>query len=318
MYKVSIVIPVYNASKYLKLALDSVVNQTYSNLEILIADDASTDNSKQIIESYSDSRIKLYHNLENIGYLKTCNKLFALATGDYITFQDADDISTIDRIEKQIALFDENHNVACITTDCNVINSEGVFLEYRTSEIDYSRYRTDAAYNPIICYNSMIFTREVYAKIGGYQLAFDRIGFEDYDYFFRILMQFEVANIAVPLFDYRIHESEVKRHGTNNPAKYYAYDLFLYIRKYFIENNEDILDVENHRAYIAKITELEKPYLDDPTLILKEHTFYAINRRHYYKGFINAIMILRKFPFKHGSIKHLVYSVYIIFRRLIG
>ena len=164
----------------------------------------------------------------------------------------------------------------------------------------------------------MIFKKVILEKLGGYQLAFDRIGFEDYDYFFRIIMHFEVANIPEPLFDYRIHESEVKRHGTDNPAKYYAYDLFLYIRRYFIENKEDILAIENHPAFIQKIQELEKPYFDDPTLILKEHTFYAINRRHYMKGLKNAMWVTKKYPFQYGSFKHLVYSVYIVFRRLIG
>ena len=89
--------PAYNCEKYIHQAIDSVLNQTHINFELLIADDCSTDTTKQIIDSYKDPRIKTFHNNINLGYLKASNKLFSLCKGSYITFQDADDTSELNR-----------------------------------------------------------------------------------------------------------------------------------------------------------------------------------------------------------------------------
>ena len=81
-------IPAYNVEKYIRQAIDSILNQTYSYFELLIADDASTDTTKQIINAYQkiDPRIKTFHNKKNEGYLLTTNKLFQKCKGDYIAF----------------------------------------------------------------------------------------------------------------------------------------------------------------------------------------------------------------------------------------
>ena len=93
MERVSVIIPVFNAEKYIKKSLISILKQTYNNLEILIYDDGSTDSSWDIVSSIEDTRIKLFQHEKNQGYVKTINKLFELANSDYIAFQDADDIS---------------------------------------------------------------------------------------------------------------------------------------------------------------------------------------------------------------------------------
>jgi glycosyltransferase involved in cell wall biosynthesis len=105
--------PVYNGSKHLSDAVDSILTQTYTNFEFLIIDDASTDNSFEILKSYKDDRIRLIKNEKNIGLSASLNKGLNLALGKYIARMDQDDISLPNRLEKQIEYFKE-HNDICV------------------------------------------------------------------------------------------------------------------------------------------------------------------------------------------------------------
>lgn len=102
MKKVSVIIPVYNSSKYIKECLDSVIKQTYKNLEIILVDDKSSDNSIEIIKSYNDKRIKLIELENNVGAAISRNKGIEASTGDYLCFLDSDDFWKLNKIEKQV------------------------------------------------------------------------------------------------------------------------------------------------------------------------------------------------------------------------
>ena len=107
--KVSILIPAYNAEQYIAMCLNSVVNQTYDNLEILVVNDGSTDNTAAILESYAraDARIKVF-NCTNSGVSKARNLLLANFTGDYVCFLDSDDLLPDDSIGKLVSILEEN------------------------------------------------------------------------------------------------------------------------------------------------------------------------------------------------------------------
>ena len=102
--KVSICIPVYNGKGFLKESLESVLSQTYKNMEILIVDDGSTDGSIEVLEEFAskDSRIKLILNENNLGLVGNWNKCVELATGDWIKFQFQDDTMEVDALEKML------------------------------------------------------------------------------------------------------------------------------------------------------------------------------------------------------------------------
>ena len=102
MKKVSVIIPVYNSSKYLEECINSVVRQTYKNLEIIIVNDNSTDDSLSIINSFNDKRIKLINLDKKNGVSNARNKGVEISTGDYICFLDSDDYWSLKKIEKQI------------------------------------------------------------------------------------------------------------------------------------------------------------------------------------------------------------------------
>jgi len=109
--KITVLLPVYNAEKYLKEALDSILNQTFRDFELLIINDGSKDNSENIIKSYSDKRIRLINNSKNLGLIKTLNKGIDLAGGKYIARMDADDIMMPDRLNVQYDFLEKNPEV---------------------------------------------------------------------------------------------------------------------------------------------------------------------------------------------------------------
>ena len=122
MDKVSIVMPNYNCGKFIKETIESVINQTYSNWEILFVDDCSTDNSLEIAKSFNDERIKIFKNEKNSGAAFSRNKALREASGKWIAFLDSDDIWAKDKLEKQVAFMKKNGYVFSYT-QYNEINS---------------------------------------------------------------------------------------------------------------------------------------------------------------------------------------------------
>ncbi|MCM3729100.1 glycosyltransferase family 2 protein [Neobacillus cucumis] len=113
---VTVFIPMYNGEEYIQEALDSIINQTYKNLDILVVDDGSTDNSNKIVSSYNDPRIRLLVNETNKGLPYTRNLGVKEAKGKYLAIMDADDIALPDRIEKQVKYMEENIDIDVVGT----------------------------------------------------------------------------------------------------------------------------------------------------------------------------------------------------------
>jgi glycosyltransferase involved in cell wall biosynthesis len=113
---VTVLMPVYNGEKYLNEAIDSILNQSYENLEFLIINDGSTDKTEEIILAYKDERIKYFKNEKNLRLIASLNKGLDLAKGKYIARMDADDIALPLRLEKQIAFMEQHENVGLLGT----------------------------------------------------------------------------------------------------------------------------------------------------------------------------------------------------------
>ena len=131
-YKITVLLSAYNAEKYVKEAIDSILDQTYKNFEIIISDDGSTDNTRYIIDSINDDRLKSFHNFRNQGKTFTINYLSSKATGSFVTVHDADDLSLPDRFEKQIVSFRKNPKlVMCGTSFIYVKKDLSVFKKVK-------------------------------------------------------------------------------------------------------------------------------------------------------------------------------------------
>ncbi len=135
---VSILLPIHNASKYLKQNLESLLSQSYGHLEIIAIDDGSTDTSLRILKSYArkDKRLKIHKNKKRYGLAVSLNRGLKYATGEFLAFMDADDTSPSDRIVKQINYLTANPKVAAVGTQCQFVNP-------LTYQITQSAFPTD-------------------------------------------------------------------------------------------------------------------------------------------------------------------------------
>jgi glycosyltransferase involved in cell wall biosynthesis len=136
MTKISVLTTVFNGGKYLAEAIESVLNQTWVNFEFIIIDDASTDNSVEIIKSYNDSRIRFFKNEKNIGQTASLNKGLKLAKSDYIARLDQDDVCLPVRLEEQYKYLENNQEVTIISSWEHTIDSSGVRVRSWESSLD--------------------------------------------------------------------------------------------------------------------------------------------------------------------------------------
>lgn len=126
---VSVLMPVYKTDNdYLREAIQSILNQTYRNIEFIIIDDCTSAENIEVIEEFRDERIKVYRNDENLGITKSLNLGIQLAKGKYVARMDADDISELDRLEKQVAFLEENSEVIVLGGHARILGENKIFM----------------------------------------------------------------------------------------------------------------------------------------------------------------------------------------------
>ncbi len=204
---ISVILPVYNAEKYLQKAINSILNQTYKNYELIIINDGSTDNSRKIIEGYSDKRIKII-NKDNSGLIDSLNIAISLASGDWIARMDADDISYSNRLETQIRYFHED--VAVIGSQANIIDQNDNILTKTKFCINNDNIILQLIKKrPCIIHPSTIINKSKLIKIGGYDPKMKVA--EDYDLWLRISKIGKLVNVNTPLLALRKHDSNISK-----------------------------------------------------------------------------------------------------------
>lgn len=164
--KVTVLMSEYNTKEEeLRASIESILNQTYKNFELLIIDDCSDKKSTEIIKSYKDNRIKIIHNKENLGLAKSLNKGIALINTDYIVRMDTDDIAKKDRIEKQIKFVNEHPEYSIVSGNANIFDEKGIYnTTKRYGEIGKNDFIKGT---PFIHPTMIIRTNDIKA-IGGY------------------------------------------------------------------------------------------------------------------------------------------------------
>jgi len=200
---VSVIAISFNHEPYIKEALESVYNQTYANIELIIIDDASTDGSAEVIESCINNRsVHFLKNETNLGNCKSFNKAYALSKGEYIIDFALDDIMYPTRIQKQVALFQQSvANVGIVFTNVDILDTDGKHLYahypkfYHRSNASkipvgnvFDAVLSQYYINPV----GMMFRREVVEKINGYD---ESLAYEDFDFWIRSARSFEYSYI---------------------------------------------------------------------------------------------------------------------------
>lgn len=271
---VSVLMPAYNAEKYITQSLTSLLSQTHENWELLVADDGSTDGTRAIIDAFQDSRIRRFHREVNQGYLKTWNDLLAEVQGQYITFLDADDYISENRIKLLVEFLNENKEIAICGTGIAFVNDDQHIIGERIHPEGWKEIE-EALYDPLhfpFCGSAVMISRQVAEEVGGYREFFDRVGWEDHDWLIRCCEHFKAANLPTIAYYYRKNPFSVSRFLDDSDHSIRK----LTIKKIGLElanqrkiSGRDFL-MDDNQTGLKQITEKhEKPYRDDPSRIYR-------------------------------------------------
>jgi len=200
--KVSVLMSVYNEEKYLREAVESILDQTFKDFEFLIINDGSTDKTGEILKSYNDPRINIITNDENIGLTRSLNKGLKIAKGDYMARQDAGDISIRERFEKQVEFLNNYKDICLVGTFFYIINEKGRVLYKATSLVSNDELKRKLLTGNAFAHGAVMFRKKCVEKLGGYRTQFKAS--QDYDLWLRFSERHKMANIPEYLYKWRL------------------------------------------------------------------------------------------------------------------
>ena len=267
---VSVIIPSYNHEKYVSEAIESVLNQTFEDIELIIIDDASKDKSKEIIKYYEkkDSRVlAVFHN-ENKGIARTMNEGIERASGKFLSLFSSDDVWVEDKLKKQLEILKENENLV-VWSEGLIIDNQGNFTGERVSQRHgpYKRKKSGNIFSELlkgnyICDLSAIFKRENIKNIK-YDEKLKYLN--DYKFMVDLAKRYEFYFIAEPLVRYRIHG---KNTVLSDKIHWRKDDIMIgnyFLREYGSEISNKtkcliFLNIGNAYSFIGEKTKAKKNY----------------------------------------------------------
>lgn len=206
----TIILPVYNAERYLKQCIQSIVNQTYKDFELIVVDDASTDSTSQILKEFAkkDSRIQLHRNTANQGVAYTMNKAISFANGQYITIMNADDIMLPERLKLSIKFLKANPNYICTGTQVDLINNKDEVVGHKEFPTSHEKiYNSMLTINPVQ-HSSMTINKDLLPEDFTFYNNNYRVS-EDLDLLTRLQKYGKLHNLPETLIQYRIHDESL-------------------------------------------------------------------------------------------------------------
>ncbi len=205
---VSVIIPLYNTEKYIYEAVNSILNQTYENLEIIIIDDGSTDASEKIVKSINSSKIIYVKNEQNLGVSATRNRGFELSKGKYIALMDADDISISTRLEKQVDFLEKHNDYGVVSGYYESFREYPFYVKRRIRKlpINVEDIHATLLFSNVVCGAATMIRNDV---LRTNKLKFDTSlqMAEDFDLWRRLSFVTKIANIDEVLLKYRKHKN---------------------------------------------------------------------------------------------------------------
>ena len=213
--RVSVLMAAHNAAPYLRQAIDSVLRQSFADLELILVNDGSTDETADIAAAYRDPRLRVVTNSRNLGVAEARNEGFAVARGTYLAIHDADDISHPTRLARQVEHLDRHPGDVLVATDIRQMHIQGEMVQPRTGGAA-SRLLLEWMLhlgNPL-AFSSAMMRASALRRLPQF-LREERRYAEDYDLYVRLLAHGGVARLPVPLVIYRVHpQSSSARHRT--------------------------------------------------------------------------------------------------------
>lgn len=203
--KISVIMGVYNCANTLSESINSLLEQTYQDFEVIMCDDGSTDKTREIAQAYCDqdpNRFTLLINEKNMGLNKTLNRCLCAAKGEYIARMDGDDLSLSTRFEKEVAFLDAHPEFAIVSTPMIYFDESGDWG--RGTAIEYPQKKDFNFHSPFFCHAPCMVRREAYLEVGGYSEDPRTLRFEDCHLWYKMYAHGYVGyNIQEPLYKMR-------------------------------------------------------------------------------------------------------------------
>ncbi|WP_394902518.1 glycosyltransferase [Bacteroides xylanisolvens] len=263
---VSVVMSVYNGASFLTEAIDSILSQTYKKIEFIIIDDGSTDGSLDIINGYSDERIKIWVNSKNEGLIFSLNKGIELALGTYIVRMDADDISLPQRIEEQVSFMETHNEIGVCGTNIEVFGKSVSGYIHRFKQTPLANDAT-LLFTTCFAHPSVIIRKSV---LDQYHLCYENVyrNAEDYGFWVELSKYTQFANINKVLLKYRILQGSITRMANKDLVSRYEIHKLIY-QNYLLRNNISLSDDELWIHFLISDNKrfVKSKYVNTPVIV---------------------------------------------------
>lgn len=250
---VSVICLCYNHERFVQEALFSVVNQTYSNVEIIIVDDCSSDKSSELVKDFLKDylNIKFIQNEVNLGNCTSFNKALAIANGDYIIDFATDDILKKNKIELQVAAFEKlDNSYGVVFSNAEVVTENGEYLKdwYTKSDVIPDGYVFEKILErSYICASTMLVRREVFDFLGGYD---ERLAYEDFDFWIRSSQKFRYYYLPEKTIGKRVVSESLSSKADSKSGENIVFSTLIVCKKaWWLLKNESEKQALKKRIY---------------------------------------------------------------------
>lgn len=252
--------PAYNAAKYLREAIDSILAQTFTDFEFIIINDGSTDATRQIIQSYDDPRIIYLENEHNSGICVTLNRGLDAARGRYIARMDSDDISLPERFARQVAYMDTHPDIGVLGTLVERISNDGSTIDYPPSENNPYKCKASLLFATCVAHPAVMMRTSILKDNNLYYDDYFR-GMEDYHLWWRLSHYTMISNIQEVLLKYRLHQNQITQISINEDF-IKRHGQFIQLRLLDFSNEFTVDDVNSFSRYMFMPQSFDDESLD--------------------------------------------------------
>lgn len=257
---ISVIMPVYNAEKYIEEAIDSILMQSYPFLELIIVDDCGTDHSMDIASQLKDQRIRILHNDVNRGIAYSRNRAIEESKGKYIAIMDDDDISSLQRLEKQIDFLEKHPEIDVLGGAVEAIDAEGKVIRKASETLNNPLYIKVNFLFRCIFHNSEVMFRKSLLENSHIRYCENCYGMEDFRFWIECSKVGRMTNLPDVILQHRYHKetetARVKREEYDARKKYYGELQRLSLRLSGFELSEREYDIFISSFPEGTITEL--------------------------------------------------------------
>lgn len=245
MPKVSVIMPVFNRESVVAESIYSILNQTFADFELIVYDDGSTDNTRGVVQSLTDGRIRLIRGEENAGTARAGNQLFEAATGEFIVRQDSDDIAVPDRISWQVEFMDAHPEIGVSSGHIQLFGKEE---ETWKTPLEKELVQATLPFAPSIAQGAMILRRDVIADMKEvYEPNWPMVG-EDWLLWCKLSGIAQMANLDQVLLRYRIGEGNLTRSAQYASWESRKHLIHMVLNTFDIPFTSEQLDYHNFSA----------------------------------------------------------------------